>query len=134
MKNLWYKLKQRISVSYGDDSLNRFLLLTSLVFMILNLFLGFYPLWAMAVLLYVWYFFRFFSKNYTSRRRELAAYNGIKWRIKQKWGLLRRKFSERKTHKYFKCRRCSATLRVPKGKGSITGTCPKCGEKANKKT
>lgn len=33
-----------------------------------------------------------------------------------------------KTHSYFKCPKCNAELRVPKGKGKIRITCPKCGE------
>ena len=29
-------------------------------------------------------------------------------------------------YKYFKCKSCGAKLRVPKHKGKITITCPKC--------
>ena len=134
MKGLWGKFKYRLSLSYGADSLNRFLLIISLLFMVINLFTRLLTVWCIAVAFYIYYLFRFFSKNYTARRKELAVYNGIKWRIKQKWSVFRRKWSERRTHKYFKCRRCSATLRVPKGKGSITVTCPKCREKMDKKT
>lgn len=31
-----------------------------------------------------------------------------------------------RTHRYFKCPNCKAKLRVPKGKGKIIITCPKC--------
>ena len=30
------------------------------------------------------------------------------------------------TYKYFKCKSCGVKLRVPKHKGKITITCPKC--------
>lgn len=44
-----------------------------------------------------------------------------------------RKESE-KTHSYFNCPKCNTELRVPKGKGKIMITCPKCGEKFIEKT
>jgi len=39
-----------------------------------------------------------------------------------------------KTHRYFKCPNCKATLRLPKGKGRIIITCPKCKTKFEKET
>ena len=37
-------------------------------------------------------------------------------------------------HKYFACPKCKQSVRVPKGKGKIAITCPKCREKFVKKT
>ena len=37
-------------------------------------------------------------------------------------------------HRYFTCPRCHQTVRVPRGKGKIAITCPKCKEKFTKKT
>ena len=39
-----------------------------------------------------------------------------------------------KDHKYYACPRCRQTVRVPRGKGKISITCPKCKEKFIKKT
>ena len=38
-----------------------------------------------------------------------------------------------KEHKYFFCPKCGQSVRVPKGAGKIRVTCPKCGEKFEKK-
>ena len=38
-----------------------------------------------------------------------------------------------KDHKYFFCPKCGQSVRVPKGAGKIRVTCPKCGEKFEKK-
>ena len=39
-----------------------------------------------------------------------------------------------KTHEMFYCPKCKASCFVPKGKGKIRITCPKCGEKFIGKT
>lgn len=36
-------------------------------------------------------------------------------------------------HKYFLCPNCKQTVRVPRGRGQITITCPKCKQKFDKK-
>ena len=67
-----------------------------------------------------------FSKNTFKRQRENYKYlkwenSIIKW-FKQKLGVAK----TFKTHKYFNCPDCKQRLRVPKGQGNITITCPKC--------
>ncbi len=37
-------------------------------------------------------------------------------------------------HKYFLCPECKQTVRVPRGHGKITITCPKCSHKFDKKS
>ena len=37
-------------------------------------------------------------------------------------------------HRYFACPKCRQTVRVPRGKGKISITCPKCREKFIRKT
>ena len=78
--------------------------------------------------------FRVLSKNYEARRKELNWY--LRWSEKPKaeLKLLGNKFRDRKTHKYFKCKECKTVLRVPKGRGKIEITCPKCRMKMIKKT
>lgn len=39
---------------------------------------------------------------------------------------MRERLKQRKTHRFFKCPECGVTVRVPKGKGKIKITCPKC--------
>ena len=42
--------------------------------------------------------------------------------------------SQDKTHRYFKCPGCGQTVRVPRGRGKIQITCPKCRREFIKKT
>ncbi|MDO4595862.1 MAG: hypothetical protein Q4B30_02685 [Coriobacteriaceae bacterium] len=46
----------------------------------------------------------------------------------------RRIFNERDTTLFFRCRNCGAILSVPKGKGHIRVTCPRCGAKTDKES
>jgi predicted RNA-binding Zn-ribbon protein involved in translation (DUF1610 family) len=41
---------------------------------------------------------------------------------------------EKKRYKFFKCPACRQKIRVPKGKGRIEITCPRCGNRFIKKT
>lgn len=43
-------------------------------------------------------------------------------------------WANRKTTKYFKCKNCGQMLSVPKGKGKIRVTCPKCHTKVEMKS
>ena len=46
----------------------------------------------------------------------------------------KKKWENRKTTKYIECPTCGQTLAVPKGKGKIRVTCPKCGTKVETKS
>lgn len=43
-------------------------------------------------------------------------------------------WENRKTTMYFKCKNCGQILSVPRGKGRIRITCPRCGAKVEKKS
>ena len=119
---------------YGNDDLTKFLLILGLVFMVISWFphLGWFYFLAAAVL--VWSLMRSFSRKIDRRRRELDRYLRIKKPIVNFFKLRRNKWRDRKTHVYFKCKKCKAVLRVPRGKGSIIVTCTRCGDRIEKKT
>ena len=45
-----------------------------------------------------------------------------------------RQFKTKRQYRYYKCKECGQELRVPKGKGKIEITCPKCHHSFIKKT
>lgn len=88
---------------------------------------------ALAFALALLYLFRAFSRNLEKRRGEnqhFLRWWGPKQQALRSWNQRRRD----KTHCYLKCRHCGAWCRVPRGKGTIEITCPKCHEKTVKKT
>lgn len=71
--------------------------------------------------------FRMFSRNLEKRRAENTRFMEKVW-----WPVSRRMAGARqqrmdKEHRYFTCYRCGAVCRVPRGKGRIVITCPRCG-------
>ncbi|MEG0630442.1 MAG: hypothetical protein RR413_07090 [Christensenellaceae bacterium] len=121
---------------YGTDSLNFVLILVSLalsiVFSIVRLAIPFISLLAWIPLIFAVY--RMFSKNIPKRQQEYYVFLKFTRGIKEWFVSKKKRFSDRKVYKYFKCTKCKQELRVPKGKGKISVTCPKCHEKFIKNT
>lgn len=119
---------------YGNDELTKFLLILGLVLMIISWFPRLAWVYLLAAAVLAWSLMRSFSRKLDRRRRELDRYLKIKNKIVNFFKLRRNKWRDRKTHVYFKCKKCKAVLRVPRGKGSIIVTCTRCGDRIEKKT
>lgn len=119
-------LRSFMAGRYGTDRLNMAILCTGLAASILSMLIRVQPMnlifWALSYGLMIWAIFRSLSRNtykrYQENRKFLQIYN---------------RFSDRQ-HRYFDCPKCRQTVRVPRGKGKISITCPKCKEKFVKKT
>ena len=86
---------------------------------------------ALAVLFYlIW---RMFSRNGYARSRENEKFLAI-WRPIPNWFRKMRDRARDTEHRYFKCPACKATLRLPRGKGKIAITCPRCQKEFVKRT
>ena len=140
------KMRQFLVGRYGGDSLNTALSVFSLVSFItavivraaskttagLVISLVFYALALAAIVLTT---FRTFSKNLTARRAEYEWFRkNIIAPFTKRTNEIKTRRAQSATHKFFKCPKCRQTVRVPKGKGKIRITCPKCGEVFIKKT
>lgn len=138
MKNFFRRMGERYARMmygrYGNDALNNFLLIVALIL----LFLAYLPYlqicWLLSLAALIWSNVRCFSRNIGKRQKELTTFLRIRNKIKGGFSLRRKMWKERKTHRYFKCPKCKSMLRVPKGKGEIDVTCPKCAAVTVKKT
>ena len=119
---------------YGIDNFSTFLLISGMVVAIVSMFRPLAFMGIFAFVLIIWSYVRCFSKNFAKRQRELSRYLAVKRNIDNKLAFWKRRWRERKTHKYVKCRMCKTYMRVPKGKGKIEITCPKCRSKRIKRT
>ena len=119
---------------YGSDELTLFIMGAALLFFLLSGFRVLWFLYFVGALLLIWATFRSLSRNLAARRRERERYLRLISKPKNFFKLQKNKHRDRKTHKYFRCAHCRAILRVPRGKGKIDVTCPRCCKVTVKKT
>lgn len=130
------KIMQIFYNKHGNDQLNMFLVVVSFILVIINIFVGSRVLYSLYMICFVLYFLRFFSSNHFARSKENDKFLQIidKLHLNRKsrdYNTVNTNFNYSKPkkqagYKYFKCPTCSVKLRVPKKKGKITITCPKC--------
>ena len=78
--------------------------------------------------------FRILSRNMVKRRLENYKFVMAMGPVYSWFRRLQRRVKDSKTHRYFKCPNCKASLRVPKGKGKIIVICPRCRTEFSRKT
>ena len=111
---------------YGNDKLNNAILGVGVVLCLVSMFIR-NPLVKLILTLLAfgllfWANFRTFSRNTYKRYQENRRYLRFRDQLRDR------------QHRYYTCPRCKQTVRVPRGKGKIAITCPKCGERFVKKT
>ena len=119
-------LRSFMAGRYGTDRLNMVILCVGLAVSLLSVFFRFTPLNLLLVLLsyglMIWAIWRSLSRNTYKRYQENRKFLQIVGRLKDR------------RNRYFDCPKCRQMVRVPRGKGKISITCPRCHEKFIRKT
>jgi len=119
---------------YGPDHLGIAMILFSFILSVLNAVLGYLPLLFISYFVFGLTLFRMLSRNVYRRRAENDKFIRYWWPIRTRAVRLFKGIRQRWTHKVFRCKSCKNKLRVPRGKGKLQVTCPKCGERVFKKS
>ena len=114
---------------YGLDDFSKFLIWASVIFFVLNIFVGHGIFYLVALALMIYGYYRIFSKDHTKRYTENAKYKYIKEKFTRWFKSQKSIMQQRKTHHIYTCGVCRQKIRIPRGKGKIEVTCPKCGYK-----
>ena len=110
---------------YGTDKLNTLILTTALIICLVGVF---FRGWTSALLTLVsyslmgWAIFRTFSRNTYKRYQENRKYLMFLERLRDR------------EHRYFACPKCKQSVRIPRGKGKVAITCPRCKERFIRKS
>jgi len=119
-------LRSFMAGRYGTDRLNMVILSVGLVASLLSVLIKFAPvnlaLFLLSYGMMFWAIFRTLSRNTYKRYQENRKFLQLVGRLKDR------------QHRYFDCPKCRQIVRVPRGKGKISITCPRCREKFVKKT
>ena len=130
---LAYKYREFMMGRYGTDELNLFLVILSAVLLFLSRIRFMWFLYIISLLIFFFAFVRMYSRNIAQRHKEKILYLKFKNKVTAFFRIKRDTWKNRKTHKYFRCKRCKASIRVPRGVGKIQVTCPQCRTKFIKK-
>lgn len=126
---------QRIMIGRnGPDKLSNYTLATGFIFSIISTIFKIKSLNLIATALLLITLFRLFSKNVYARRKENMAFLSFLYKLKVPFYKLKRHHDQKRIYKFYKCPSCKQELRVPKGKGNIKITCPKCKTVFEKRT
>lgn len=107
---------------YGSDALSVLLLVLSVILVLIG------QLARVPVVVYLSYLplllclLRMLSKNHAARRKE----NELFFRVIAPFRKVFYRTKEAGAYKFLSCPSCKQSLRVPRGKGKLTVTCPKC--------
>lgn len=120
------KIRRFMMGRYGGDQLNRFLLGVAIAVLLISAFFrnGIFEILAFIILAFSYY--RMLSKNINQRYMENQKYLTLKNRFLSYFQRFRYNSAQKKTHHIYICPTCKQKIRVPKGKGKICITCPKC--------
>ncbi len=140
------KFKQKLAHffygRYGSDNFYNFLVAVELTLLIAGgicnflgrVVFGFaiasFVLYPLAVLIFAYTMFRFFSRNIAKRQKENKRYLRIKYKVLHPIKSRRAgRPYDTMTHVFRNCPKCKSVLRLPREKGKHTVKCPRCSER-----
>ena len=114
-----------MSGRYGFDQLGGFLCIASFILVIVGAWVSPVLYW-LGLILLIYSYFRVLSRNRSKRYAENLKYLTLQNKVVDWANRYILRFKQRKQYRYFRCPQCGQQLRVPRGRGKISITCPKC--------
>ena len=113
----------------GPDDIAVFCTNVAVILVVINLFARVSWLSWIALALLAYSIFRIQSKNLGPRAKENEAFLKALGPARPWIQNPKAAFAEAKQYKHVKCSSCGQRVRVPRGKGKLRVTCPKCKQK-----
>lgn len=130
MNKLRDRLRNFMYGRYGMDELSKVMVYASLILWVVTIIFRNSITDVIALLLLFWSYFRMFSRNIPKRYAELQKFEIWKQKIKK----TPQTVAVRRAHHIYKCPQCKQKVRVPRGKGRIEISCPRCQTKFIKRS
>lgn len=128
------RLEQFMQGRYGVDELTKFLMAICLILLLANTFTRQQMLYWLALLLIGYCYFRMFSRNISGRSAENQKYLSWTAGIRQSFVKMKNRVVQSRDYHIYKCPSCGQKIRIPRGKGKICITCPKCRHEFEKRS
>lgn len=111
---------------YGVDRFSRDIILFSLfITLIASMTRSSLLLWLAYIPLF-YAIFRILSRDTQKRARENYIYADLIRKVKVRAKNTKLLLVGTRTHKFYRCKGCRQMIRIPRGKGKISISCPKC--------
>ena len=136
MKDKFYRFMQG---RYGVDQFAKFTMGVALVAIVLAIFVNTGSsagslLDMLGLVAIVYTYFRIFSRNISKRAQENQKYLSATATIRQRLNKEKNLMKQRKDYHIYTCPSCGQKVRIPRGKGKIEISCPKCHSKFVKRS
>lgn len=120
------KLQQFMYGRYGFDELSKIYLALTIFCIVVSLFAKNSFFYVVGIVLLIYTYYRAFSRQTAKRQMENQKFLNLRYQVKVKQNKRKVHREQKKIYRFYKCPSCKQTVRVPKGKGKICITCPKC--------
>ena len=120
------KVQRFMTGRYGFDELSKVCLVVTITLMAVSMFVRNQIPYLLARLLLFYSYIRAFTRKTEKRRQENQRFLSLRYRAVVKWNTYKNHRAQKKIYRFYKCPQCRQKVRVPKGKGKICITCPKC--------
>ena len=136
MKDKFYRFMQG---RYGVDQFAKFTMGVALVSIVLAIFVNTgssagFLLDMLGLVAIVYTYFRIFSRNISKRAQENQKYLSATAKLRQRLNKEKNMMKQRKDYHIYTCPSCGQKVRIPRGKGKIEISCPKCHSKFVKRS
>ncbi|SDB21572.1 zinc ribbon-containing protein [Eubacterium oxidoreducens] len=110
----------------GRDELNRLLWIITVILLLLSMISRISLFYWGALVVMIYCYFRMMSRNIPKRYAENQKFLKATAKIRGKLFWSKEHMRQRRYYAFYRCTHCGQKVRVPKGKGRIEITCPKC--------
>ena len=126
LNNFKVKFARFMQGRNGVDQLSQFLNVVVLILLVVSIFTKSIILDWLPFVLMGYMYFRIFSRNIAKRSVENQKFCNMRYDLAIKKNKWKKEREQKKIYRFFRCPMCHQKVRVPKGRGKICITCPKC--------
>lgn len=120
------RMQRFMAGRYGNDQLNQFIFIVAIISMVLEIITRQSLFYTLTLVLLILAYVRVFSRNINKRYEEHMKFLQKKDAILNKFRKPKYYAAQRRNYHIYTCPQCKQKIRIPKGKGKISITCPKC--------
>ena len=120
------RMQRFMAGRYGNDQLNQFIFIVAIISMVLEIITRQALFYTLTLVLLILAYVRVFSRNINKRYEENMKFLQKKDAILNKFRRQKYYAAQRRNFHIYTCPQCKQKIRIPKGKGKISITCPKC--------